>query len=141
MAEQQANNEQMQFLLSDFNTRLRDVDERNKLIRERVLLLGENLISSRQDVENELQEIKKDNHEIKKDLEKIKRVSNSLLTEFNKFAKRDELVLIERMLKDFQPLEFMRKKDVEELIENKLRAAKNKTTVSKKQIKTTKTIE
>ena len=56
MAEQQANNEQMQFLLSDFNTRLRDVDERNKLIRERVLLLGENLISSRQDVENELQE-------------------------------------------------------------------------------------
>ena len=38
------------------------------------------------------------------------------------------MVLVERMLKDFQPLEFMRKKDVEELI---------KENESKKQIKTT----
>ena len=120
MVEQQENNDQVQFLLSDFNTRLRDLDERNKLIRERVLLLGKNLISSRQELEDELIEIKKDNIEIKKDLEKIKKISNSLLSEFNKFVKKDEIVLIERMLKDFQPLEFMRKKDVEELIEDKL---------------------
>ena len=120
MAEQQETGNQIQFLLADFNTRLRDIDERNRLIRERVLLLGKNLISSRQDVEEELKEIKKDNLEIKKDLEKIKKISNSLLTEFNKFVKREEIVLVERMLKDFQPLEFMRKKDVEKLIESKL---------------------
>ena len=120
MIEPQENSDQIQFLLSDFNTRLRDLDERNKLIRERVLLLGKNLISSRQELEDELTEIKKENHEIKKDLSKIKKVSNSLLSEFNKFIKKDEIILIERMLKDFQPLEFMRKKDVEELIENKL---------------------
>ena len=120
MIEQQENTGQVQFLLSDFNTRLRDLDERNKLIRERVLLLGGNLISSRQELENELTEIKRENLEIKKDLSKIKKVSSSLLYEFNKFVKKDEIILIERMLKDFQPLEFMRKKDVEELIENKL---------------------
>jgi len=127
MVEQQGVDRQVQYLLADFNTRLRDLDERNKIIRERVLLLGENLISSRQDTEEELEKIKKDNQEIKKDLEKIKKISNSLLTEFNKFVKREEMVLIERMLKDFQPLEFMRKKDVEELIKN-----------TKKQIKTIK---
>ncbi|MCK5321382.1 hypothetical protein KAJ38_02285 [Candidatus Pacearchaeota archaeon] len=120
MIEQQENTDQVQFLLSDFNTRLRDLDERNKLIRERVLLLGGNLISSRQELENELTEIKKENLEIKENLSKIKKVSNSLLSEFNKFVKKDEIILIERMLKDFQPLEFMRKKDVEELIEDKL---------------------
>ena len=120
MIEQQENTGQVQFLLSDFNTRLRDLDERNKLIRERVLLLGGNLISSRQELENELTEIKRENLEIKKDLSKIKKVSSSLLYEFNKFVKKDEIILIERMLKDFQPLEFMRKKDVEELIEDKL---------------------
>jgi predicted nucleic acid-binding Zn-ribbon protein len=120
---------QIKFLLSDFNTRLRDLDERNKLIRERVLLLGKNLISSRQDIETELKEIKKGNQEIKKDLERIKRTSNSLLTEFNKFVKREELALVERMLKDFQPLEFMRKKDVEELIENKINIKTTKTTL------------
>jgi len=119
MPENQPPTNQIQFLLSDFNTRLRDIDERNRLIRERVLLLGKNLISSRQDIEDELREIKKENQEIKKDIEKIKKISNSLLTEFNKFVKREEIILIERMLKDFQPLEFMRKKDVEELINSK----------------------
>jgi len=132
MAEAPAQGDQVQFLLADFNTRLRDIDERNRLIRERVLLLGKNLISSRQELEDELKEIKKENQEIKKDIAKIKRVSNNLLSEFNKFVKRDEIVIIERMLKDFQPLEFMRKKDVEELIETKL---------SKKEIKTTKPIK
>ena len=129
MAEQQETGGQVQFLLADFNTRLRDIDERNRLIRERVLLLGKNLISSRQDVEDELKEIKKDNIEIKADLEKLKKISSSLLTEFNKFVKREEIVLVERMLKDFQPLEFMRKKDVEELIENKLKINTTKTTI------------
>jgi hypothetical protein len=122
---------QTQFLLADFNTRLRDIDERSRLIRERVLLLGKNLISSRQNVEDELKVIKKENVEIKKDLDKLKKVSNSLLTEFKKFVKREEIILVERMLKDFKPLEFMRKKDVEELIETKLKP--------KKQIKTTET--
>jgi len=128
MPEQQEAGGQVQFLLTDFNTRLRDIDERNRLIRERVLHLGKNLISSRQDTEDELKEIKKDNQQIKKDIEEIKKVSNKLITEFNKFVKREEIILIERMLKDFQPLEFMRKKDVEELIETK----------TKKQINTTK---
>ena len=120
MAEASAQSDQVQFLLADFNTRLQDIDERNRLIRERVLLLGKNLISSRQELEDELKEMKKENQEMKKDLTKIKRISNNLLSEFNKFIKRDEIIIIERMLKDFQPLEFMRKKDVEELIKNKL---------------------
>jgi len=115
---------QTKFLFADFNTRLRDIDERNKLVRERVLLLGKNLISTRQDLEDELKEIKNENAQIKRDLEKIKKISNSLLTEFNKFIKREEMAPIERMLKDFQPLEFMRRKDVEELIDNKLKSKK-----------------
>jgi len=127
MAEQpqQEAGSQVQFILSDFNTRLGDIDERNRLIRERVLLLGKNLISSRQSTEDDIKEIKRENIEIKKDIDKLKKTSNSLLTEFNKFVKREEIILIERMLKDFQPLEFMRKKDVEEMIESKLYTKEN----------------
>jgi len=128
MVETQDTDAQVKFLLSDFNTRLKDIDERNKLIRERVLLLGKNLISSRQENDNEIKTIKQENIEIKQDIGKLKKISHSLLTEFNKFVKREELTLIERMLKDFQPLEFMRKKDVEELIENKINIKTTKTT-------------
>ena len=132
MAEQppQETDGQIQFLLSDFNTRLRDISERNRLIRERVLLLGKNLISSRQSTEDDIKEIKKENLEINKTLDKLTKVSNSLLTEFNKFVKREEIILIERMLKDFQPLEFMRKKDVEELIKTQLKSIKTTETTN-----------
>ena len=112
--------DQTQFLLGDFNIRLRDIDERNRLLRERILLLGENLISSKQELEDELTQIKKENQEMKKDLEKVKKISENLLTEYHKFVKKEEVLIVERMLKDFQPLEFMRKKDVEDLINQKL---------------------
>ncbi len=118
MAEQQDTSEQVQFLLSEFNTRLRDSDERNKLIRERVLLLGKNLITSKQEIEDELKEIKKENQEIKKELKLLIHFSKNVSSEISKFVKRDEIALVERMLKDFQPLEFMRKKDVEEMIKD-----------------------
>ena len=127
MADPQPQDSQTKFLRSDFNTRLKDIDERNKLIRERVLLLGKNLISLRQENDDEIRTIKKENTQIKQDIDKLKRTSNSLLTEFNKFVKREELVLVERMLKDFQPLEFMRKKDIEELIEKKINIKTTKT--------------
>jgi hypothetical protein len=133
MAEpQQQAGDQIGLLMSDFNTRLRDTSERNRLIRERVLLLGKNFISSRQELEDEITEIKRTSQEIKRDIEKLKKTSNNLLTDFNKFVKRDEMVLIERMLKDFQPLEFMRKKDVEYLIDERLRGLN-----TKKELKTT----
>ena len=127
MADQYSND---QYQNSDVNIRLRDMDERNRLTRERVLLLGKNLIASKEETDEDLEKLKRENFQLKSDIEKLKRVVNSLLTEFNKFVKREELTPVERMLKDFQPLEFMRKKDVIELIEEKMHA--------KKQIKTSK---
>lgn len=135
MAEQQESAYQVQFLLSDFSTRLRDIEERNRLIRERILLLGQNLISIKQDSDTEITELKKQTAEMKKELEKIKSLVHGIVAETNKFARKDELILIERMLKDFQPLEFARIKDVEEIVGQKL---KPKTT---KQIKTKESIK
>lgn len=133
MVEQKTEGDNFQFLLTDFNTRLRDITERNRLVRERVLLLGQNLISSKQESEESLKKIRKENNEINSKIENLEKISNSLLTEFNKFVKRDEMVLVERMLKDFQPLEFMRKKDVEEMIDQKISTKKEiKTKVSTK---------
>ncbi len=129
MPEQQT--DQIQFLLSDFSTRLRDLEERNRLTRERVLLLGKNLISSKENLENEIIELKKQTTQNKRDLDKLKSISQNLIIESDKFVKKEEMAVIERLLKDFQPLEFMRKKDVEELIEGKIKI--------KKQLKTKKT--
>jgi hypothetical protein len=141
MVDQQAPPENTQFLLTDFNTRLRDIDERNRLIRERVLLLGKNLISSRQEVEDDLRQIKRENQELKSSIEKLTRIAKNLSEDTDKFVKREEIALVERMLKDFQPLEFLRRKDIEELIDKKngQKGHASADTHHKKQIKTKKT--
>jgi len=119
--EQDQSQSQIAFLLSDFNTRLRDLEERNRIIKERVLLLGQNLISFKESLDTEIEELKKTTSLIRKDQEKIKSVLNNLLDETSKFVKTDEIMLIERMLKDFQPLQFARMQDVEEMINQKLK--------------------
>ena len=106
---------QISFLLSDFNTRLRDLEERNRTIRERVILIGQNFISSREEVDKTLNDLKKETSETKKELTKLKSFIENILSETDKFVKKDEMILVEKMLKDFQPVEFARIKDVEEM--------------------------
>ncbi len=109
---------QVSFLQTDINTRIRDLEERNKIIKERVLLLGKNLILTKENSDEEIADLKKQTKQIQKELETLKEIIQNILSETNKFVRREEIRIIERMLNDFQPLEFMRKKDVEELIKS-----------------------
>ena len=120
MGEQEATSADSNFAASDISTRVRDLDEKNRLIRERVLLLGKNLIEIKEEQQEKTTQLKKDLDLIKNDLDLMKKISSDLVDQLSKFVKRDEMLLLERMLKDFQPLEFMRKRDVERLIDEKL---------------------
>lgn len=119
----------MQYLLSDLNTRIRDAEERNKITKERTLLVGKNLIDTKEEVGEELKEIRHQNQLIQAELQKLRKTTEALIMETGKFIKREEVLLLERMLKDFQPLEFVRMKDLEEELEKR----------TKKHIKTSKT--
>lgn len=118
MVEQQE--DQTQYFLADFNTRLQDLEGKNSTLRDRAIMLGENLISLKEKIDEEMAELKKSLKAIEKKLEQTNSLAKNVASETESFVRRDEMVLIERMLKDFQPLEFMRKKDVEELIEQKV---------------------
>jgi len=124
--------DQIQFLLADFNTRLRDLEERNKLIKDRTLLLGKNLIAIRDQSEDEIQKLKKQNSKLQNDLELVKKLTKNILAETNKFVRREEILVVERMLKDFTPLEFTREKDVKALIKQAIKPKTTKTIKTKK---------
>ncbi|MBC8496011.1 hypothetical protein H8D36_07680 [archaeon] len=125
MVEQQE--DQTQYFLADFNTRLQDLEGKNSTIKDRTIMLGENLISLKEKIDEEMAELKKSLKIIERKLEQVNSLAKNVASETESFVRRDEMVLIERMLKDFQPLEFMRKKDVEELIEQKVNKGVNVT--------------
>lgn len=91
-------------LLTEFNTKLRDIEERQKLIKDRVLLIGENLVNSRDIAVKEISELKVKTENLEKDLERLKDVISSLLEDSQNFARKSELEILQRQFKMFQPL-------------------------------------
>jgi hypothetical protein len=100
----------------EINIRINDLEEKNNNIREKINLISKNFIILKEDLEERIERIEKDHLIIKNELDKIKRSIINLSEESEKWIRRDEIILIERMLKDFQPIEFIRKKDLKELL-------------------------
>ncbi len=91
-------------LLSDFNTKLRDIEERQKLIKDRVLLIGENLVDGRGETTKEISELKVKTENLEKEMERLKDTISSLIEETQNLARKSELEILQRQFKMFEPL-------------------------------------
>ncbi|MBI2003841.1 hypothetical protein HYS72_00035 [Candidatus Pacearchaeota archaeon] len=92
----------------DTALRLRDLEEKQRILKDRVLLIGQNLIDTKEKTSEDILEIKKDLEKIKDNLEKIKRFIESISTEFQKFARKDDLNILIKQAKMFQPLKYLK---------------------------------
>jgi len=139
MVEQQQDN-QLQLILSDLGTRMREIEERTNSIKERMLIINSNLIDSKEELEQRVLAIEKQNAILTSEIKKINSTVQNILSETNNFVRKDEIILVERMLKDFQPLDFVRRKDLEELKENE-KSKINDKIINPKEIKTKETLQ
>jgi len=103
MAEEQQEDFTSQ-LLADFNTKLKDMEERQKLIKERVLLIGENLVNERESNIEEISEIKTKVERLEHDFERMKETISSLIDETQNFARKNEVESLRHQFKIFEPL-------------------------------------
>lgn len=94
------------------STRFRDLEEKNRMLRDRVLLIGQNLIEIKEKTSGDILEIKKDLETIKRNMERLVSFLETASTEFSKFARKEDLEILAKQAKMFQPLDFVRKKDL-----------------------------
>ena len=113
MANENENYDSQYFL--EFNTRLKDLEEKQRIIKDRVLLIGNNLIETRDDFRKTIIEMKKDIENLKRDFERLKSFIETLSGEFSNFARKEDLEILIKQAKMFQPLELVTKKDLERL--------------------------
>lgn len=90
-------------LLSEFNTKLRDLEERQRLIKDRVLLIGGNLVDFKENTVNEVSELKVRTEKIEKEIERMKEIISSLIEESKNYARKSELEILYRQFRMFQP--------------------------------------
>ena len=115
--------------LAEMGTRLRDLESKVESVRDRILMLGRNFLNIKETLDEDIGNLKKENKFLNQRIKSIEKNTKNILLELNKTVRRDEIILVERMLKDFQPLNFVRKEDLSNLIKNT------------KEIKTKKTIQ
>jgi hypothetical protein len=116
MAEPEVNPNYSQDFVAEANLRINDLEERMNTLKEKINLISKNFIDLKENNDERIEKIEKESSLIRTDISLAKKSLTSIQQESEKWVRRDEIVLIERMLKDFQPLEFIRKKDLNEII-------------------------
>lgn len=95
--------------------RLRDIEDKQRIIKDRLLLIGENLIEVKEDTSEKISEIKKELEILKQSVQRIMSFLENISEEFSKFARKEDLEILIKQAKMFQPMEFATKKDLERL--------------------------
>ncbi len=107
--------EEQEYEDSYFNeagTKIRDLGEKQRIIKDRILLIGQNLIEFKEDFHKTFLSIKKEIEILKNDLERVKSFIETASGEFSKFARKEDLEILSKQAKMFQPLDFVTKKDL-----------------------------
>ncbi len=100
-------------MLGNVNGKVRNLEEKQRILKDRLLLIGENLIESREKTNEKILEMKKDIEILKQNTERMISFIESASAEFSKFAKKEDLEILSKQAKMFQPLEFVTKVDLE----------------------------
>ena len=96
----------------DPNSKIKDIEEKQNILKDRLLLIGQNLIETKDEDSNKLTNLRKDVESLKEDIEKIKNFIEMITNELSKFAKREDLEILAKQAKMFQPLDFIRKSEL-----------------------------
>jgi len=102
-------------LSSDFNSKMRDIEEKQRVLRDRLLLIGQNLVEIKDNTNQRILEIKRDVEIMKQNIERMSSFLETVSSEFSRFAKKEDLEILTKQAKMFQPLELMNKKELERL--------------------------
>ncbi len=98
--------------ISSGNLKVKDIEEKQNVMRDRLLLIGQNLIETKEESSEKILGIKKEIETIKRDVSTIKSFLETISNEISKFARKDDLEILKKQAKMFQPLEFVRKSEL-----------------------------
>jgi len=113
-------------LLSEFGTRLTEIEEKQRLIKDRLLLIGENLISTKEDIEEQNLEFKTQLKNAESEIKSLRQIITRIVRELGNLARKPEVETLSRQVKMFQPLEFARMQDVRNIVNDEIKKWKLK---------------
>jgi len=118
-------------MLSQFSTRINDLDERQNIINEKLAVLGQTMLGNNQRLSKEMAILSDDMSSLKKDMDKIRNTAQILLEQSADYARRQELLTLDKYMKAWEPMQYATLDDVKKMLNT---AMKNKKASSKDKI-------
>ena len=103
-------------ILTDLNTKIKDLDEKNSLLNEKTLLLGQSLLKQEDHIMKEMAILKDELRDLRNDFERLKEGVNHIVHESANFARKEELKVLDRYMKIWEPLKFVKEDEVKRMI-------------------------
>ena len=88
---------------SNADVKIRDLEEKQRILKDRLLLIGQNLIEIREKNKEAILEIKKELEIIKQNMQRLVSFLETASSEFQNFARKDDLEILAKQAKMFQP--------------------------------------
>ncbi len=99
-------------IAGNLTSKVRDLEEKQRVLKDRLLLIGQNLIETKEKTTQQILDLKKDVENIKQTMERLSSFLETISNEFSKFAKKEDLEILARQAKMFQPMELVTKKEL-----------------------------
>ncbi len=105
-------------LAIDVNSKIKALESKYNLSRDRLFLINQNMIDQFKLTSTELRLIKEEVKDLKTELNSIKETISSILKELNRFARKEEVKVIEKYVSLWDPLKFVTEDQLKEILEN-----------------------
>jgi len=108
-------------LLSDFASRVKALEEKLHLTRERVLVLTRNFVRRERDLQKEMRLVQEENKDLRMELKNLHNRIEGLISQHEDFARKEEVAVIEKYFKLFDPIKFVTSEEIDERVERILK--------------------
>lgn len=104
--------------IRNISRRLKVSEERYTNLRTKVELTEQNMLSRDKQISTEIKTTNADVHELKKELAEIKERMLMLIKELQTCAKREEVKVLEKYINLWEPVNFVTRNEVEDIIKD-----------------------
>ena len=106
----------LSYVLSDLNARVRILESKYSLFGERLLVINQNMIEEYKKTMRDMKTIQSEISVIKKEVFYLKEVLDDFNKEFDMFARKDSVKVLEKYINLWNPMSFVTEKEVIDII-------------------------
>ncbi|MBS3108544.1 hypothetical protein J4409_01605 [Candidatus Woesearchaeota archaeon] len=110
------------YILNEVVNRLRSLESKYNLITEKTLLINKNMIDEYKSLSRHIKIIESDIKEIKLEVNKLKEIIREFAKEFDSYARKENVKVLEKYINLIDPLKFVTEDDVKRIVKEVIKS-------------------